>query len=140
MLGNLSAELTAKVAFGVTHQSLAINGTDTQTGTGAMNGTFNEGIYAQASNIGRYSSNDFSVVPQAQVKLGYDIFPWLRATIGYDFLYWTQVLRANGQIDRNVDISQSAVFGTGTAASSPSVDESFRLLAQGMALGLELRY
>ncbi len=137
----LSLDVTAKVALGATHQVVDVQGSDTQTGTGVVNGTFHEGIFAQTSNIGRRTANDFGVIPQVQMKLGYEIRPWMRATFAYDFLYWNRVVRAGEQIDREVDFSQSVVFGTGTPAALPSplVNRS-DFWAQGVSFGIEFRY
>ena len=53
-----------------------------------------------------YDSNQFSVVPELGLTLGYDFSPQLRATIGYDLVYWNTVARPGDQIDLNIDPRQ----------------------------------
>ena len=142
----LSLNLTGKVALRSTHHPVDIRGTDTLSGTGAVNpGTYTEGILTQTSNIGRRTANDFTVVPQVQVKVGYDLLPRVRLTCAYDFLCWSQVVRAGEQIDHRVDVTQSNVFSplapAVTPASFPSADiRRSGYWAQGLGFGLEFRY
>ena len=142
--GKLSLDVTGKVALGVTNQSVDIGGSDTVGGTGfGPTTTFNEGIFAQGSNIGHFAGNDFSVVPQLQLKLGYEIRPWLVATVSYDCLYWSRVVRAPEQIDRNVDLTQSNVFTRNApmpATSPRPLSDRTSFWAQGVSVGLLFRY
>ena len=61
-----------------------------------------EGVFAQPANEGRSSATRFAVVPQLQVKLGYDVTSWLRLTVGYDLLYNSEVIRPGDQISHYV--------------------------------------
>ena len=92
-----SLDATGKVALGATHQVVDIQGNSTQLGPNPLVppglGTFPGGFYAQPSNIGRRDSNDFTVLPSVELKVGYQLTSGLRATVGYDFLYWNQVVR-----------------------------------------------
>ena len=73
-LGRLEAEVTGKVALGVTQQSVTVGGFDIQSGPGDLSPGYDTGFwYAQPSNIGTESRNVFSVVPQVQLKIGYNI-------------------------------------------------------------------
>ena len=143
----LSLQLTGKIALGGTRQTTTIEGTTTQTelpgGFAPTPGTFNSGIYAQASNIGQRSTTAFSVIPSLDVKLGYQITPRLRGTVGYDFMYWSNVVRPGNLLDHNVNQTQSPVFGSGTlvgpAVPAPqSANSGF--LAHGVSFGLQLSY
>ena len=62
-------DLTGKLAFGATHQTIDIQGYSTQTGPGGINGTFPGGFFTQTSNIGHYSANRFTVIPALEVKV-----------------------------------------------------------------------
>ena len=66
-----------------------------------------------------------------------------RAFVGYDFMYWSQVVRPGNQVDRNINLSQSAVFGsgalTGPAYPMPLFNRS-DFWAQGLNAGLEFRF
>jgi hypothetical protein len=66
-----------------------------------------------------------------------------RAFVGYDFLYWNQVVRPGNQVDRNINLSQSAVFGSGTLSGPATPAPLFGrsdFWAQGITFGLELRF
>ncbi len=136
-------DVTGKLALGETHQSVDILGASTQIGPGGVNGTFPGGFFAQTSNIGHYSANQFSIIPSVELKFSWLITSYLRAFVGYDFLYWSQVVRPGNEVDRNINLSQSAVFGTG-ALSGPSYPAPLfnrsDFWAQGLNVGFELRF
>ena len=137
-------DVTGKLAIGATHQSVDIQGTSTQTGPpGVLTGTFPGGLFAQQSNIGRVSTNQSSVIPAVEMKLSMFLTSNLRAFVGYDFMYWTQVLRPGNQIDRNINLTQSTVFGNGAllgAANPAPLFSRSDFWAQGITLGFEFRY
>jgi hypothetical protein len=139
--GALAVDLVGKVALGSSHEVIDIAGATTLAGSGAATpGTFAGGILTQPSNIGRRAHDEFAVVPQVQVKLGYDIFPSLRATVGYDFLYWDDTVRPGNQIDRVVNQTQSLGGPlVGPARPLPLANHS-DFWAQGVSFGLEFRY
>lgn len=140
--GLFSLDVAGKLALGVTHQVVAVAGTLTDVGTGSpVNGTLPQGVvFAMPTNIGRQTHEDFSVVPQLQVKLGYRLTEQLRATVGYDFLYWNQVVRAGDQMDRRVNDTQ-AVGQPLIGAALPALQRhATDFYAQGLSFGLEFRY
>src|SRR5262249_29826934 len=112
-----SIDAAGKIALGATHQVVNIQGGSSQFalpgGFAPTPGVFLGGIYAQPTNIGRRTVNDFTVLPSLELKLGYQITQGIRAFIGYDFLYWNQVVRPGNQIDRNLNPTQSVLFGNG---------------------------
>ena len=99
-----------------------------------------------SGNIGSFSQDRFSVVPQVGIRVGYNITPNLRVYVGYDFLYWSSVLRPGDQIDRGLNELAIPNFGSqpGTPAGDPRRpmvpfrDSDF--WAQGVNFGLEFRY
>jgi len=134
-----SLDATGKLALGSTHQVVNIQG-NSYTATSDL---FPGGFYTQPSNIGTYTGNAFSVIPSVELKFSYQSSPWWRVFVGYDFMYWNQVVRPGNQIDRNVNLTQIAVLGngalTGPASPGPLFNHS-DFWAQGITLGLELRY
>lgn len=103
----------------------------------------NEGLFAQPSNIGLFHQDHFSVIPQIRLKFGYDIFRNVNAFMGYDFIYWMNTVRAGSQIDRNINFTQSQVFGTGTLVGPATPSPAFHqtdFWAQGINFGLTWRY
>ena len=108
------------------------------------NGTsFNDngGLLALDSNIGTYSRNEFSVLPEVAVTLGYALSARTRFLVGYTFLYWNNVARAGDHIDLNVNTDLIPPVQATTDPEVPQFawqDTSF--WAQGLSLGLEYRW
>jgi hypothetical protein len=137
--------IAAKVAMGVTQQTVTIDGGSTLLTPGAAPVFAPGGILAQPTNIGLHSRTAFSVVPEAGLEFGYQIRPWMRATVGYTFLYWSAVARPGNQIDHTISFIQVPTdpsFGTGSPATHPALpsvrDSGF--WAQGANFSLTFSY
>jgi len=138
--GTLSADLTAKVGLGDNRQAVDVLGATALSGGGTAPGTFPGGVFTQPTNIGRRTRDEFAVVPEFQLKVGYDVLPSLRVTVGYDFLYWTDVVRPGNQVDHAVNQTQSLGGAlAGPATPAPLFNRS-DFWAQGVTFGLEFRY
>jgi hypothetical protein len=138
--GRASVDLVGKVAIGVNHQFVDINGSTTESGVAGNPGTFPGGIYTQPSNLSRSAHNQFAVLPEGQVRVGYQINSHIRATVGYDYLYWNQVVRPGSQIDRSINPTQS-LGGTLTGPALPAAQfNRTDYWSQGVTFGLEFRY
>jgi hypothetical protein len=139
-LGCWSFAGKAKVALGVTQQWANITGFTTQTLPGGTPQTLPGGLLAlQGTNMGVYSRNNFSVVPELGLTVGYQIKPWCRVTAGYNFLYWSSVIRPGGLIDRAVNATYqpfSPVPPTGSARPMPLFNTT-DFWAQGVTFGVE---
>lgn len=138
--GPVSVSLTGRVALGSSHEVLNISGAFQAVNFTASSGP--QGIFAQPSNSGSRSSNVFAVVPEVEVKLGFDLTPAVRLTLGYDFLYYSSVVRPGDQIDRNLPKGQ--VFeqgGSSVSATSPSaLFNKTGFVVQGLSAGVRLRF
>jgi Putative beta barrel porin-7 (BBP7) len=130
--GRWSADVLGFVALGDTSHTLTTSGTTTASFNGTPIVTGPGGFYARPSNIGTFHSNNFSVIPQLQAKIGYDITKNLRATIGYDVLYWSNVNRPGDEIDH--------VLGPQPGTRPAVLDNHSVLWAQGFTAGLEYRW
>lgn len=138
--GRWSLDVLGKAAIGNVHNSVTISGS---TATSVPNGpttTNPGGLLAQATNIGAYESDDFSIVPEASINLGYNVTPRLRALVGYTFIYWTDVVRPGDQMDLGLNPSQFPP-GTLVGAARPAfnMNES-DFWAQGLNFGAEYRF
>jgi hypothetical protein len=102
--------LMARVSIGNMHQSVDIDGSTIAEVNGVPGPPLNGGLFAQASNIGSYSRNKLAAVPQVQLRLSRQINDCWQASAGYSFLYWSDVVHAGDQIDRNVNLSQLGPF------------------------------
>lgn len=147
--GRLSVDVRGQVALGDTVQYLNISGNRQLVlgapAAGGLMQTFNGGLLALPSNIGHFSHNAFSVVPQVGVNIGYQFLPKLRGFVGYNFLYWSNVIRPGTSIDRALDVTQIPNFPVHPAPPpapghpAPSFHE-VGLWAQGLTFGFEFVY
>ena len=96
------------MALGVTHQTLDIDGTQQRTRPGEGTETFRGGLLAAGPNLGHFTDNRFSVVPEGTLNVGYRVTPGVKVYLGYNFLYWSNVIRPGDQIDRTVDVDLRA--------------------------------
>jgi len=142
--GRFDADARASVALGVTVQDLDITGNQSVQRPGqATPSVFNGGLLAVGPNLGSFSNEEFSVVPEFTFNVGYMVTPTVRAYVGYNFLYWTNVIRPGEQIDRVVDLTfvpnaPGAPF-SGVNRPQPLFQQS-DFWAQGLQLGVELRW
>jgi hypothetical protein len=93
-----SWEILAKVALGNSHEVVRIDG-DTAITLYGVPSPYPAGILAQRTNIGEYADDEFAVVPEVGITVGYQLTCRLRATFGYSFIYWNDVARPGEQID-----------------------------------------
>lgn len=143
--GYWSFDADLRLGVGSTRQRVNIDGSTVITGsTLAGNGqTQVGGLLAQASNIGTYERDEFAVMPQLNLKLGYQLTDQLRATVGYTFLYWSNVVRPGDQIDRLVDVSQMPSLPSQPTPAATFPEFNFRQTdywAQGVSFGGEYRW
>ena len=95
----------------------------------ASNTTFAGGLLAQSTNIGHYSQDNFAVVPELDLNLGFQFTRHTRVVVGYDCLYWSKVARAGEQIDRHGErepLLPNSGFTPVGASGPPSVYPSKR--------------
>ncbi len=100
------------------------------------------GLLAQQSNRGVFTSNAFSVVPEFNINLGFNVTPSIRVWAGYTFMYWNNVMRAGEQIDLNVDPNQLPTrAGPGAFGTQPTFPGRVTdVWLQGLSLGAQIRY
>ena len=130
-----------KLALGVTQQQATINGsTYVNSPTMPPAQTFNGGLLALSSNIGSYSRDVFSVVPEIDFTLGYHLTDKIKVFAGYSFLYWTGVARPGDQIDFRVNTNQIPPSIPGGPHLPAFSFRGSDFWTQGISIGLELRY
>jgi hypothetical protein len=127
--GRWSAKVSGTMAMGGNHRIVNIRGVSSLAET-----NFPGGLLAEPSNVGHYTRNQFTVIPELGVEIGYALRPNLRTSVGYDVLYWNKVARAGEQVDPRINLADPV-------AGPPqfSFNES-SFWVQGLRLGLELRY
>ncbi len=136
--GCFSLDLVSKIALGNTSSRINIAGSTTIT-EGEQSETLEGGILAQRTNIGNYTADEFAVVPELGVTVGYQLNPCWRATLGYTFIYWSRVARAGDQIDRDLNPN---LFPPEQEPQTTHLRPEFNIYytdfwAQGLTAGLE---
>lgn len=143
---NLIVDGAFKLGLGITNQDLTIAGNQLRTFANGTQQLYQGGLLALPSNIGHYNENRFSQVPELDLKLSVPLTPNLRIYTGFSTLYWNRVLRANQQIDTNIDVAQIPNFPGAVGAPPTSLHQPgvpFResdLWVLGISVGLEVRY
>jgi hypothetical protein len=141
----LFANITGKVALGDTRQTVNISGATTITTPGGPTLVLPGDLLALPSNIGHYSRDQFSVVPEIGFNVGYQATDRLRFFVGYTFLFWSGVERPGDAIDLRVNSTNAptAPFFGVTPSGPPAPlfrfhDSSF--WAQGINGGVQFRF
>ena len=130
----------ALIAFGTTHKTASLEAETTITPPGGQPTTYPGGVYILPSNAGNYSKNDFAVVPEINLNVGYQVTDHFRAFIGYSFLYWSNVSTSGDLINQTVNPTQLPP-GTLQGPAQPAFqwhDSNF--WAHGINFGGEFRY
>jgi hypothetical protein len=143
-LGRWQWDARASIALGDTHQVLEIDGFQVRTPAGAAAPmTFRGGLLAAGPNLGTFTRDRFSVVPEFTLNVGYWVTPNVRVFAGYNFLVWTNVIRPGNQIDHVVDLTfvpnaLPAGF-SGQYRPQPLFKQS-DLVVNGIQFGLDWRW
>lgn len=141
--GRFDIDGRVSVALGSTHQELEIAGFQAITPPGGQTATYSGGLLATGPNLGTFSRNRFSVVPEFTMNLGYLFSPNFRAYVGYNLIYWSNVIRPGEQIDRTVDLTYipngPAVPFSGQVRPQP-LFRSSDMWVQGIQFGAEFRW
>jgi hypothetical protein len=102
------------------------------------------GVRALPTNIGHYAREEFAVVPETILQMGYQPVSSLRFFIGYNFLYMSNVLRPGGTIDTRVNayqIPSLVYYNPALQAFHPVFQfHSDTFWAQGINAGIELKF
>ena len=143
--GRFFVNARGMVALGDTHEQVDIGGGTAFTPVaGGATTVMPGGLLARRSNIGSYSRDRISYIPEFDFNVGCQVTDHMRVFVGYTFLYWSNVVRPGDAIDLSVNPSQiPSNRGGGGLTGSPQPAFKFRdsdFWAQGVNLGLELRY
>jgi hypothetical protein len=139
-LGRWSADLRATVALGVTQQVVDVFGTTLSQAPGSPASLSTGGLLAQSSNIGRHVHDQFSVVPEVGLNLGYQFTNHIRGFVGYNFLYWSSVARPGNQIDPVVNPNLIPPQQPGGPQRPAFAFHGSDFWAQGIQFGLDIRW
>ena len=103
--GNWTLDGNIRLAIGNTRQKVSISGVSQISDPASIpvDQTHNSGFLALDSNSGEYHQNEFTIVPEFGVNLGYQLTDHLRFLVGYTGIYWSNVVRPGHHIDRDVN-------------------------------------
>lgn len=99
---NLSLSLLGKLSAGNMRRTVNIKGRQV-TDAGGMTSTASGGAYALASNIGEYSSNEGTVLPEFGATMQWKVNNNWKLRFGYTTLFLDKVARAADQIDFKIN-------------------------------------
>src|SRR5262249_13913812 len=109
--GNAFVSVGGVVAMGATHEEVKASGVSAlHVGPVGPVSQTGGGIYVQNSNAERRENDAFAVIPELDVKVGYQFNNHLSVNVGYTFMYWSEVVRPGDQIDHNVNGNRVPVF------------------------------
>lgn len=135
--------LKLKVALGVSHEDLRIDGSSSVT-SGAFINSLPGGLLTASSNIGHYQRDQFAVVPEVGMNVGFTLSNSCRIFAGYSFTYLSNVVRPGEQIDRTVNLSltpTSPAFGTNNVPAAPRpLFQTTDFWAHGINVGAAFRF
>jgi hypothetical protein len=141
--GDWVFDFTGKVAMGTTQEVVTLGGYTILSNTAGASSAAPNGLFTSGTNIGRYTRNQYSVIPELGTTIGYNFTDHLRGFVGYNFMYMSRVVRPGQQFNQTISASQAAGL-TGTSAAMtnglPFAFQSGDFWAQGITLGLEWRY
>ncbi len=129
--------VSGKLALGSVHQVANIDGFLVDIRQARENFTGTSIAFAQSTNIGEHQQDQFAVVPEVGLKIGYQITPKLSAHVSYNFLYISSVARAGDQIDRSFTMGDGVSFNP---QGPIFVFEETDHWAQGVNFGLNWKY
>lgn len=133
--GRVSVRLEGKLALGATHQNVRVDGRTLLVVPRIGQEVARGGVLARPSNIGEYSRDRFSVIPELGAYVGYDVLEGLSLYAGYTFLYWMNVARPGNQIDRALGVAP------GSSQPRPVFDfGETDFWAQGLSFGASLTF
>ncbi|NNE00346.1 MAG: BBP7 family outer membrane beta-barrel protein [Pirellulaceae bacterium] len=93
-----------RMAIGNTRQTVRIDGrTVISDPNNPPPTTLEGGLLAQTSNIGIHKQDEFTIVPEFNANVGYQLTDHLRAMLGYSFIYWSNVVRPGDQISTDLN-------------------------------------
>ncbi len=146
-LGRFNVNFVTKLALGDNRETVVINGaTQVMGNQNQVLGNFTTpgGFFTQPSNIGSYIHNQFSVVPEIGVNLGFKVSEHCRLAVGYSFLGFVNVVRPGGQIDVTAGgatrPSLGFLGGPGTPAPAFNGFNETSFWAQGVNFMVEFSY
>lgn len=133
--GYWSLESLIRIAVGNTNQIVRINGS-----TSIDDGAAQSGGLLALTNQGTFEQDEFSVLPEFNLTLGYQLTDHLKATIGYTGIYWSNVVRPGEHIPTAINPDFLPPALSSTDAYPMFAFNTTDYWANGITYGLEYRW
>lgn len=104
---NFVFDVSAKVAAGNNFEKLTVNGQTNINNTTLLQPI---GLFAEPTNSGSFKNNQFTILPELQLKAFYNLNKIVHPFIAYNCMYINKVIRPGNQIDRRINQSQNALL------------------------------
>lgn len=142
--GNWTMDGSIRLAIGNSRQSVTVSGQSVITDPSSVPNqqVHDSGFLALDSNSGTYNQNEFAIVPEFGINLGYQLSDHLRFLVGYTGIYWSNVVRPGQHIDRDVNPNLLPPVGTVTSGTNRPrfAFDTTDYWIQGISLGGEYRW
>lgn len=105
--GAMFIDLSGKVSIGGVRQIVQVDGTTTVSqGPFITPTTTQGGFLASGNQLGRRSEGRFAVLPEGDLKIGFQLSNAINIFAGYQVIYLSSVARAGDQLNRNIALTQ----------------------------------
>lgn len=94
--------ILAKVGLGNTRQTAILDGQSVITDPGGGTSTA-AGLLVQDSNAGVFERDQFTAVPEFDLRYTRHINDCVDFNVGYTFIYWSKMIQAGEQLNLNID-------------------------------------
>jgi hypothetical protein len=139
---NWTLGLLGKLAIGDLTRTAEITGGQTIAVPGAAPVVQKGGVYALSSNIGTYTNNDWTILPEFGLNLAWRWNSHLQARLGYSVLYLDRIAHAADQINFTVNPNLFPGSTTTGGPNQPAFNSPNRTdtWIQSINLGLEITF
>lgn len=132
-------DLLAKVGLGNMSQEVQISGQSISTVGSTVSTLNNSGLYAQSTNVGTYTREEFVAIPEFGANFGWHITECIDVNVGYTLIVFSNVVRPGEAIDQVVNTSQ--IGGPLTGPARPSFEfEDTSMVLHGLNLGVTVKF
>ena len=138
-LGGWNLDLGIRLAIGNMNRAVRIAGQSVTTTPGSAPVTTTGGLLTQNSNIGGFSDDEFTFIPQFNAGFSWCLTPRTNCRFGYSFLYLADVIQPADLIDRSVDLTQQTQTPAGDVPPQLTLTDT-DIWLQGLNFGLDVRF
>lgn len=135
---HLIFDTSITVAIGKIYQTLVVDGQTTINNRVIIQPI---GLFSEPTISGTHRNNEFGLLPELSLKIGYEINRYICPYFAYNFIYLNNIIQPGKQIDRNINQSQNPLLGgtgvlSGAAAPVAKFNNS-NLWMQGVSAGIQ---